>query len=73
MSNMSYCRFQNTLSDLADCAEAVEAREELSREESRARRYLFGLMANMMEEIGVTIDRDELERGIQALETDSEE
>lgn len=73
MSNMSYCRFQNTLSDLADCAEAVETREELSREESRARRYLFELMATMMEEIGVTIDREELEQGIQALETDNDE
>lgn len=24
MSNMSYCRFQNTLSDLRDCLEALE-------------------------------------------------
>lgn len=24
MANMSYCRFQNTLTDLRDCAEALE-------------------------------------------------
>ena len=24
MSNMSYCRFENTLSDLGDCVEAME-------------------------------------------------
>ena len=24
MSNMSYCRFQNTLKDLRDCADALE-------------------------------------------------
>lgn len=70
MSNMSYCRFQNTLSDLADCAEAVEAREELSREESRARRYLFEMMANMMEEIGVDLDRHSLDNALDALESD---
>lgn len=24
MSNMSYCRFENTLSDLSDCADALD-------------------------------------------------
>lgn len=40
MPNMSYCRFQNTLSDLRDCREALEqlmgtdpSAEPLSREE----------------------------------------
>ena len=27
MSNMSYCRFQNTLYDLQDCADAIEMGE----------------------------------------------
>lgn len=42
MSNMSYCRFQNTLADLDDCADALEAmltggdHDELSREEREA-------------------------------------
>jgi len=43
MSNMSYCRFQNTEKDLSDCAEALEGllgtdpdMEPLSNAESRA-------------------------------------
>ena len=27
MANMSYCRFENTLSDMVDCAEALETME----------------------------------------------
>ena len=41
MSNLSYCRFQNTVSDLSDCADALEEIDgnlaELSRDEARAR------------------------------------
>jgi hypothetical protein len=36
MSNMGYCRFQNTLSDLRDCLEALEDAKPLSPEEFRA-------------------------------------
>lgn len=40
MGNMSYCRFQNTASDLEDCQEALEAllagEGKLSREELSA-------------------------------------
>ena len=44
MANMSYCRFQNTLSDLRDCVRAMRAegfdlevmREELSKDEYEA-------------------------------------
>jgi len=41
MSNMSYCRFQNTVSDLTDCDAALEEffagnDEPLSRDELRA-------------------------------------
>ncbi len=40
MSNMSYCRFQNTLRDLQDCLDALCDIEgnlsELSKEEARA-------------------------------------
>jgi hypothetical protein len=33
MANMSYCRFENTYSDLADCVGALEDCEELSNSE----------------------------------------
>lgn len=47
MSNMSYCRFQNTLNDLRDCYNAIEEGEaddsELSREELEAKTALLML------------------------------
>lgn len=47
MSNMSYCRFQNTLRDLRDCAEALEEIDgnlaELSKDEAQAANGLIEL------------------------------
>lgn len=43
MSNMSYCRFQNTVNDLQDCADAIEETDDLSPEEARARIRLIKL------------------------------
>jgi len=40
MSNMSYCRFQNTLSDLRDCYENMDD-EDLSEAERKARARLI--------------------------------
>jgi len=39
MSNMAYCRFQNTLEDLRDCNEHILV--DLSSEEDRARECLI--------------------------------
>jgi hypothetical protein len=33
MANMSYCRFQNTVTDLMDCLEALNEQEIASEEE----------------------------------------
>lgn len=41
MSNMSYCRFQNTLSDLQDCYDNMDEVNSLS--EARARESLIEL------------------------------
>ena len=35
MSNMSYCRFENTIGDLRDCVEAIEEGKPLSEREAR--------------------------------------
>lgn len=45
MGNMSYCRFQNTVSDLQDCADTLEdsGLSELSKEEERAAKRLIRL------------------------------
>ena len=37
MSNMSYCRFQNTYGDAAECLDALEQQKELSGDEYNAR------------------------------------
>ena len=58
MSNMSYCRWQNTLNDLRDCAASLEEREALSREERRAALATLQLCATMLEDLGVALDTD---------------
>ena len=51
MSNMSYCRFRNTLSDLADCEEALhdEAFDELDEDEQRACQRMYKLCKQFIE------------------------
>lgn len=58
MSNMSYCRWQNTLSDLRECAASLEEREALSREERAAALATLQLCATMLEELGLSLDTD---------------
>lgn len=48
MSNMSCCRFQNTESDLRDCAENLT--DDLSEDEARARKRLITICAQIVEE-----------------------
>lgn len=62
MANMSYCRWENTLNDLRDCAEHVN--DPLGGSEARARASLLELAADMLEEVGVTIDRCELDEAL---------
>jgi hypothetical protein len=49
MGNMSYCRFQNTVSDLEDCYEHMDD-EDLSPEEERARTRLIGICQDIAQE-----------------------
>ena len=62
MTNMNYCRWENTLNDLRDCAEHVN--DPLGGSEARARACLLELAADMLEEVGVTIDRRELDEAL---------
>ena len=54
MSNMSHCRFQNTLDDLRDCHEALsdslDPLAELSEEEAKAARILIKLCRRIADE-----------------------
>ena len=69
MGNMSYCKFQNTLSDLIDCRNTIEEmvtgdEDELftlSREEARAAENLaeqcFDILTLLCEHAGVDLDQ----------------
>ena len=52
MSNMSYCRFENTLADLQDCYNALENEEmdKLSPSEKIAKNKLIKLCFDIAEE-----------------------
>lgn len=83
MSNMSYCRFQNTASDLDDCKAALLAMVEgdagkLSRDELRAAKRLvvscaeiISLLAEDVE--GFVSNPDLIEEAVQMLNDDAEE
>lgn len=46
MSNMSYCRFRNTLNDLRECSDNFDEAE--SEEEQKARERLLKLCRKMV-------------------------
>jgi len=50
MGNMSYCRFENTLSDLQDCYQNMD--DSLSTSEKQARLDIVQLCAKITEEYG---------------------
>jgi hypothetical protein len=52
MGNMSYCRFENTLGDLADCYHNMDD-EELSETEKNAKKELISLCENIAADYGV--------------------
>lgn len=60
---MSYCRWENTLDALRD--RAIHLNDQLSGSEAAARAALLELAAQMLEDAGVTIDRQELEAAIE--------
>jgi len=49
MSNMSYCRFENTLEDLRDCRDNLTD-PELSKEEFKARKKLIKVCREIVED-----------------------
>jgi hypothetical protein len=56
MTNMSYCRFQNTLSDLRDCLEALHNQDKLSADEARAAKRLISVAREIAEYTDHDID-----------------
>lgn len=59
MSNMSYCHFTNTRSDLNDCLDAIRADKRLSDAEARAGSGMFVEFLSFCREYGVIDGYDE--------------
>lgn len=51
MANMSYCRFQNTLTDLLDCYRNMDD-DDLDEYETEARTALISLCIDIADEYG---------------------
>lgn len=58
MSNMSYCRFQNTLTDLRDCLDNIE-NNDLSEAEHRARMKIIKLCFKIVDCFGTIEEAEE--------------
>jgi hypothetical protein len=57
MSNMSYCRFRNTITDLRDCYENMD--EEIrDKDEAKARLRLIKLCKEIVANYGYEIEDD---------------
>jgi len=66
MSNMSYCRFQNTASDFVDCVRNLntlhpEDTHQNTDAERRARRHLIEQACLMIADLGIEDPTDEFE------------
>ena len=57
MSNMGYCRFQNTVTDLQDCYESMSDAD-LSDAEQRARKRLIGICVDIALDHGHEIGKE---------------
>ncbi len=64
MSNMSYCRFTNTRSDMEDCLEALRDETPLSDFEVRAGKAMFKDILEVCRAYGIidAFDDDEIDR-----------
>ena len=51
MSNMGYCRFENTISDLQDCYNNMDDKD-LSSTEANARKRMIALCVNIANDFG---------------------
>lgn len=53
MANMSYCRFQNTRSDMEDCMDALREEKRLSGDEAKAGRWMFDDILSFCQDNGI--------------------
>lgn len=53
MSNMSYCRFQNTSGDVVECLDALNEQKPLSSDEYHAAVGMFDAILFFCQEVGI--------------------
>lgn len=58
MSNMSYCRFENTFPDLKDCLDALKEGEKLSESEKKYAKKMLKEMADFLIETEIVTAED---------------
>lgn len=75
MSNMSYCRFNNTSIDLDDCLDSIEDGEQTSAYEIKKAKYMFERMCEFLYENDVIgeYDLDGLFSELDGLNEDCED
>lgn len=56
MANMSYCRFENTASDLQDCYDNMDS-DEFSEREAKSRKRIIQLSCDIAESYGDEIGK----------------
>ena len=56
MANMSYCRFQNTVSDLRDCYDHMDDKIEDDSAESKARRRMIRIACDIADDYGHEVE-----------------
>jgi hypothetical protein len=61
MPNMSYCRFENTLRDLADCANAMD--DDTSEREQEYRHRLISLCVEIALDYGHEVGKNLVDEG----------
>jgi hypothetical protein len=69
MSNMSYCRFGNTLIDFKECADAIDETG-LSEDENKARIKLIKGAAEMLMLLGVDVRKADVDEAIDNIGND---
>ena len=74
MANMSYCRFQNTRSDMEDCLDALREEKPLSRDEANAGRWMFDDVLSFCRDNGIidSYDSETLEAVFDGLVEEDE-
>lgn len=60
MTNMSYCRFENTAQDLRDCRDHINE-DDLSSSEHNARRRVILLCRDILVDLGAEVDIEHID------------